>query len=218
MFKYKRVCTVDFDFCQLGMQSEGYPVKKRTRIMTNSPKIANRLARFQRNSSHWHIPLMNGRASACQVYPRKFCAEICLGLKEELASTALGSVSKLDTLDVVRELLEVFEQHPHDNEAAKEREYMEHLYSGREFFDDVHGKALDKDLAIEARRLELECFHKMCVYTKVPRSQAGSSKVITTKWIDTDKGHAENPNYRARLVGREIKTDERLDLFAATPP
>ena len=46
MFKYKRVCTVDFDFCQLGMQSEGYPVKKRTRIMTNSQKIANRLARF----------------------------------------------------------------------------------------------------------------------------------------------------------------------------
>ena len=28
---------------------------------------------------------MNGRASACQVYPRKFCAEICPGLKDELA-------------------------------------------------------------------------------------------------------------------------------------
>ena len=58
----------------------------------------------------------------------------------------------------------------------------------------------------------------MGVYTKVPRSHAGGSKIITTKWIDTDTGDAGNPNYRARLVGREIKTDDRPDLFAATPP
>ena len=77
---------------------------------------------------------------------------------------------------------------------------------------------MNKDRAREARRLELEFFRKMGVYTKVPRSKAGSSKVITTKWIDTDKGDTENPNYRARLVGREIKTDERPDLFVATPP
>ena len=52
----------------------------------------------------------------------------------------------------------------------------------------------------------------------MPRSAAGGNKVITTRWIDTDKGDAENPNYRARLVGTEIKTNERHDLFAATPP
>ena len=38
------------------------------------------------------------------------------------------------------------------------------------------------------------------------------------KWVDTNKGTEEVPNYRSRLVGREIKTDERPDLFAATPP
>ena len=59
---------------------------------------------------------------------------------------------------------------------------------------------------------------KWGVYTKVPRSAAGGNKVITTRWIDIDKGDDENPNYRARLVGREIKTDERPDLFAATHP
>ena len=73
-------------------------------------------------------------------------------------------------------------------------------------------------MAIEARRFELEFFRKMGVYTKVPRSQAGDSKVITTKWIDTGKGDADAPNYRARAVGREIKTHERPDLFVATPP
>ena len=98
--------------------------------MTNSPRIANRLARFQCDNSHEHIPLMNGRASACQVYPRKFCAEICLGLKKELTAKCLGSF-KLDTLDVVKELLEVFEAHPHDDEATRDREMMEHLHSGK---------------------------------------------------------------------------------------
>ena len=73
-------------------------------------------------------------------------------------------------------------------------------------------------MAIEARRLEMEFFCKMGVYTKIPRSQTNGAKVITTKWIDTAKGGADKPNYRARLVGREIKTDERPDLFAATPP
>ena len=64
----------------------------------------------------------------------------------------------------------------------------------------------------------MNSFAKWGVYIKVPRSAAGNNKVITTRWIDTDKGDEENPNYRARLVGREIKTDERPDLFAATPP
>ena len=48
LFKYKGVCTVDFDFCQLCVQSGGRPVKKRTRIMTNFPKIANRLAKAKK--------------------------------------------------------------------------------------------------------------------------------------------------------------------------
>ena len=43
-------------------------------------------------------------------------------------------------------------------------------------------------------------------------------KIISTKWIDTNKGDATAPNIRARLVGREIKRDKRDDLFAATPP
>ena len=43
-------------------------------------------------------------------------------------------------------------------------------------------------------------------------------KVITTKWIDHNKGDLEAPNYRARLVGREVAHDKRDDLYAATPP
>ena len=69
----------------------------------------------------------------------------------------MGGV-KVDTLDVMRELLEVFEQHPHDDEAARDRATMEHMHSGKEFYDDINGKCLEKDMAIEARRLELDFF------------------------------------------------------------
>ena len=43
------------------------------------------------------------------------------------------------------------------------------------------------------------------------------AKVITTKWVDTNKGSAEEANYRSRLVGRELNLSDRPDLFAATP-
>ena len=96
--------------------------------------------------------------------------------------------------EVIRELLEVLEPHPHED-----IEYMEYLYSGNAFFDDVHGKWLDKSRAIEARRLELKFFRKMGVYTKVPRTDADGNDIITTRWIDTDKGDDDNPQLQVKI-------------------
>ena len=90
------------------------------------------------------------------------------------------------------------------------------MYAEKHFVDDVHGGLMDKKLATAARRLEIEFFRKMGVYTKVKREPW--MKIISTKWIDTNKGDADSPNYRARFVGREIATYKRDDLFAATPP
>ena len=58
------------------------------------------------------------------------------------------------------------------------------------------------------------------MHSKVDRSVAKllGAKIITTKWIDTNKGDEHNPGYRAPLIGREIKTDQRPELFATTPP
>ena len=50
-------------------------------------------------------------------------------------------------------------------------------YPYMEFEDDVHqGEWLPKDKMIEARRLEMDFFRKMGVYTKVPRSEARRNK------------------------------------------
>ena len=60
----------------------------------------------------------------------------------------------------------------------------------------------------------------MEVHRRAPRAVAKNinCKVITTKWMDTNKGDEPRPNYRRRLVGREMKDDTRLDVGAATPP
>ena len=61
----------------------------------------------------------------------------------------------------------------------------------------------------------------MQLYEKVPIKtcfEETGKAPITVRWIDINKGDQENPNYRSRLVAREINTYKRDDLFAATPP
>ena len=42
--------------------------------------------------------------------------------------------------------------------------------------------------------------------------------VIKSKWLDTDKGDPQNPNYRSRFVAMEINNKVIEGLFASTPP
>ena len=104
---------------------------------------------------------------------------------------------------------------PHDDD-----EKWADTFRDTVFVDDVTGGSeLDKHLVIEAIP-EMEFFKKMAVHRKVPKSKVKKQggNIISTRWIDTDKGHRVNANYRSRLVAREIKKDKRQDLFSATPP
>eukprot|EP00969_Alexandrium_andersonii_P351589 15435780-Alexandrium_andersonii.AAC.1 len=64
-------------------------------------------------------------------------------------------------------------------------------------------------------------FKRHGVYEKVPieecRRKTGKAP-IQVRWIDISKGDEEHPEYRSRLVAKEIKGDQRDDLFAVTPP
>ena len=90
-----------------------------------------------------------------------------------------------------------------------------------EVWDDVSGTQFDPKAARTARIEEVECIHKMNLYTKVPaaecRNKTGKAHIFV-RWIDVSKGDVERPNYRSRLVAREINTHKREDLFAATFP
>ena len=105
---------------------------------------------------------------------------------------------------------------PHDDD-----EKCADMFRDTVFVDDVNGgNELDKHLVIGARKTEMEFFKRMAVYRKVPRSEVKKQggKIISTRWVDTDKGYKGNANYRSRLVARDNKKDKRQDLFSATPP
>ena len=72
-----------------------------------------------------------------------------------------------------------------------------------------------------ARDLEMDYFRTMKVYDKCPRAEAFErmgKAPITTKWVDVNKGDDEEPNYRSRLVAREIRKKWEDSIFAPTPP
>ena len=43
-------------------------------------------------------------------------------------------------------------------------------------------------------------------------------KVIGTRWVDVNKGDERQPNYRSRLVAKEIRTGGPQEYFAVMPP
>ena len=86
--------------------------------------------------------------------------------------------------------------------------------------DDVSGNDLVPALVRTARDEEIAYFAKREVYKIVPRShqRATGGKIIGTRWVDVNKGVAEVPDCRSRLVGREFNIGKDDNLYAATPP
>lgn len=89
-----------------------------------------------------------------------------------------------------------------------------------EAWDDVTGAELEPQRVAQARQAEIEFFREMSAYTRCPRARIEEErgKLIDVSWIDATKGDAANPNYRSRLVGRELNTYRDEALYAATPP
>ena len=88
-------------------------------------------------------------------------------------------------------------------------------------YDEMTHKHLPKEGAIKVRVEETVQVYKHKLHTKVPieeRLRETGKKQIQARWVDINKGDEENPDHRSRPVAREIKTDDRLDLFAAAPP
>ena len=72
--------------------------------------------------------------------------------------------------------------------------------------DDVSGAALDPAAVHKGRGVEMDYFRSMRVYDRVPRSEQAvtGGPIIGTKWIDINKGDADHPNIRCRLVGKDF--------------
>jgi len=96
-----------------------------------------------------------------------------------------------------------------------------HKRTMQQYWDDVTGRALRPELVAEARVTDLEEYASHGVYVKVPLTlcwERTVRKPIVVQWVDINKGDDKKPKYRSQLVAKEIKIDNRDDLFAATPP
>ena len=91
----------------------------------------------------------------------------------------------------------------------------------KSYWDDLTGRELNRSTVEAARAEELAVVKKMQVWRKVRREecfQATGRPPIELKWADINKGDELHPKYKSRIVAKEIKTDNRPELFAATPP
>jgi hypothetical protein len=78
-----------------------------------------------------------------------------------------------------------------------------------------------EDLVDAARKIETESIKKHGVCEKVPIEECWRNigkDLAGVNRVDTNKGDKENPEYRCRLLAKELKKDKREDLFAATSP
>jgi len=92
------------------------------------------------------------------------------------------------------------------------------------YTDQKTGGDIDPELAKAARAEEVRFMEKIGLYDEVPIRECWEetgSPPVSTKWVDINKGSAEKPDIRCRLVARDFKPKgekDRIDLFAATPP
>ena len=82
---------------------------------------------------------------------------------------------------------------------------------------------LKDTLVAKARAVELDYFNSKGVWRKVLRGSARATKgksPITVRWVDTNKGDEQNPNYRSRIVPRQLKAHDHsgASFFGLAPP
>ena len=93
-------------------------------------------------------------------------------------------------------------------------------------YDDVNGGPLDPLEVKKARLKEIDVINEVELWSIMPRKDMPKgAKTISGRWVDTNKGDADKPNYRSRYVGRELKRlkhqsaiENLSQFFAAMPP
>jgi hypothetical protein len=144
-------------------------------------------------------------------YPRGLCRAILQGVTQQLRSDELlkdgcyGLQAPDDEAEIRRNVLGPTQG-----------------YSGQ-YRDDLTGQPLKDALVKEARAVELLYFHTKGVWVKVPKARAKKETgrhPISARWVDVNKCDEQHPNYRSRLVARQLKATDRSGqtYFAPAPP
>ncbi len=154
---------------------------------------------------------MDGRAKDAAIYPDKLCRAIVVGLIKQLQVEAM-QIKHLMTVTAVDTIQEELDDRRARGVGAHEED--------DEAWDDVTGEILDAKEVVNARLKEISYIDDKKVWIKITRAEAKRRgiKIVGTRWLDINKGDAERPNHRSRLVAKEFNRGKDESLFAATPP
>ena len=193
-------------------------MKKPSGFLTNSPCLAKSLSKRCQGLGGYCSRIKGGKHELCsgkvasdaQVYPKGLCRAVLKGVTEQMKNDGLliqgcyGVQVKEDEHEVLKNMYGPAQG-----------------YSGK-CKDDMTGQLLKDELVLKARAVELEYFNSKGVWKKVPRHNARAATgrpPVTVRWVDTNKGDEIHPNYRSRLVARQMKVmDPSGQSFFAPAP
>ncbi len=212
------------DQCQYGCEAQrgqhkGAPICKPTGFLSNGPKIREALSkrctgangRCSRPKGGRHLLCSGAHARDAAKYSRELCRAILKGVTAQLRNDALLKDGCFGI------------QVPDDEEEIENNlRGPEQGYSGR-YRDDISGQILKDSVVQAARAKELLFFHNKGVWMKKARSTARAKTgrpPISVRWVDVNKGDDMCPNYRSRLVARQMKAYDKSgqSYFAPAPP
>ena len=205
------VSTMICDACVFGLRAfdrdgQEKPAKKPTRWMSNAPRLLRSLGFRCMGRHSEHTRLLGGRAAAAAVYPPELVLAIARGLQAQREEDCRAGRMPLPLSAAIIQAI------------SGDINELSALSAARTVRDEYTGEPLDPELVKRGMDEELRYFRSKNVWEVMPRSRAAGRRVVGTRWVCSNKGDAEHPEIRCRLVCQEVKTYQTEEFFAATPP
>ena len=241
------VFTVVADQCMYGLtaplegdKTQRGPAKKPTRFMTSS-SIMRDILSTRCDQSHVHQQLTGGRARDAAFYPMPLVEAILKGIALTADSDAkiIASLNGIRSMeenhnDIVNAVTGSSATIPNTKVSnAVPTSSIKRVTGGvlpiayhqdqfkQKYVDEYTGEVLDSHLIQAAIMEELDYFNDRVweIETKDDMFKIQDHVFVRSRWVMCNKGDAENPDIRARLVACEInKGDKQDNFFASTPP
>ncbi|CAK0896231.1 unnamed protein product [Prorocentrum cordatum] len=168
-------------------------------------------------SRHEHSTFVGRNMRVAERCPVKLPRAIPRGLRRHLGNKKVLTLSALDVGPNVGD-----EEIGLEDFVGRWRDTLR-----TEFYRDLTGLPLDPTLVKAARRREMDFMAQLGarVYARVEDCQRElGRRPFSARWVDIDKGDADRPDYRSRLIAQEtnaqstVAGDDIGAVFAVTPP
>ena len=238
LLKSPLVHTVVADQCMYGLtspvdgnSSKRLPAMKPTRFMTNSLFMQAQLGK-RCDHSHSHQQLVGGRARDAAFYPLPLVEAILQGIAnqadddhrarleiEEKIATVNAVVMSAGTIPAATNPF-LTSSCPRVSGGVLPISYQPECFKAK-YIDEYTGEVLEPELIQAAIVEELNYFNERVwqIETRENMLKVPDHVFVRSRWINCNKGDANNPDIRARLVACEVNKGDKQDhYFASTPP